>query len=195
MQRRSRRARLVMLTAVGALLLAAVPGLADPPSDSDTVTINVEAAARTIALNVPEEPATFDITADAENLTKEVTDRSLDYVNPGEDSIAKITVASNIAENPEEGEVDLADLTLAVKAAEPETASDGTAEDEEEEVGVSLNEAGGGSDLITEIAAGANVADLGLTYTLTGKAPDFAAGEDNELEVNVTYTITDDSGS
>ena len=195
MQRRSRRARLVMLTAVGALLLAAVPGLAEPdPTVSDTVTINVDAAERSIALNA-EGPAEFVIQAGDTNLTKEVNDRSLDYVNPGEDSIAKITVASNIAENPEEGEVDLADLTLAVKAAEPETASDGTAEDEEEEVGVSLNEAGGGSDLITEIAAGANVADLGLTYTLTGKAPDFAAGEDNELEVNVTYTITDDSGS
>jgi len=183
-----------MLTAVGALLLAAVPGLAEPTidTDTDTVTINVEAAARTIALNSPAEPATFDITAEVENLNEEVTDRSLDYVNPATADDAKITVASNIPENPSGGEVDLADLTLAVKAEGLAKASDGTAVDNEGIEGISLNAAGaGGSDLITGIAAGANVANLGLTYTLTGDAPEFATGDDeaNTLTVELTYTI------
>ena len=200
MQRRSRRARLVMLTAVGALLLAAVPGLAEPgaedPTAEDTVTINVEAAARTIALNVEEEePATFDITAGEEFGEEDlptVDDRSLDYAS-GEDSTAKITVASNIvAETPGEDEVDLADLTLAVQAAGPETESDGIAEDDGDDVGVSLNAAGDSdSDLITSIEPGANVANLGLTYTLTGDAPDCVTGGDNKADVTVTYTLTD----
>lgn len=201
MHRRSRRARLVMLTAVGALLLAAVPGLADAPNNdddaTDTVTINVDAAARTIELNVdePEEPATFEITAEDTELNETVTDRKLDYVNPGEAVNAKITVGSNITEAG--GEVPLGDLRLAVKAAQPEDNDDGTPQDEGEDVdGVNLNEAGDSdSDLITGIGAGANVADLDLTYTLTGNAPGFVTGEDedNELEVTVTYTITDDS--
>jgi hypothetical protein len=189
-----RTTRLAAAGAAAAIALGGAVAAADNHTDTQTVTINVEALARTVTTGGS---ATLTITAGAAGTTAVPTgEPTIAYTN-GPDGAAKITAALTEVNGSATGMATawrngLGDLELAISLA---AAADGR--DETTAAGAAIKEFSGlltsnAGNLLTGIPVNVERSATAVAYTLAGTAPSAAASTDLTITFTIAADDTDD---
>jgi hypothetical protein len=172
------RTRLAAALGVAALTLGATAAVAEDPTDTQTVTITVNAAPRSVTVSGN---VNFAVDANEANIDEEDTGSSLSFA--AGDTSAKILVVRS-------GD-DLADLTLGLHLQlggaydRPTGIFEGTGGSEW--TGTDTTPGAGSATVASVISANTDHPNRTLTWVLTGTAP--STGGD--IDSTFTYTITD----
>ena len=167
------RTRLAAALGVAALTLGATAAAA---TNTQTVEITVEAAARTVTVSGN---VAFTVDVDATNVSQTSETSSISFTNPTGNTPAKIEVVRSAD--------DLGELSLKLNVAEAGD-SEYTIPLDDDNIWTGTATAAERPP-VADIVAGANESGRTITWTLTGTAPSTGG----EIESTFTYTITDNA--